>query len=168
MADACCRRAAADSGARGGRAYARRGNSEDSIEVLSTTESICPDDLTAIMEEEAELQPLSSSVEEEEEEEEEESRAQCRREEKTAAAATSENEEDDGRVDGEEAGKRIAVSGEVLVKKKGKAGEGMKSNRIDEDHRDMSKRLRGKMHLLQHSCLKPPSSVYLFHSHYWT
>uniref|UniRef100_A0A3P8UMI5 Smith-Magenis syndrome chromosome region, candidate 8b n=1 Tax=Cynoglossus semilaevis TaxID=244447 RepID=A0A3P8UMI5_CYNSE len=34
------------------RAYARRGNSEDSIEVLSTTESIFPEDLTAITEEE--------------------------------------------------------------------------------------------------------------------
>lgn len=36
------------------RAYARRENSEDSIEVLSTTDSIFPDDLTAITEEEAE------------------------------------------------------------------------------------------------------------------
>uniref|UniRef100_A0A667WE24 Smith-Magenis syndrome chromosome region, candidate 8b n=1 Tax=Myripristis murdjan TaxID=586833 RepID=A0A667WE24_9TELE len=38
------------------RASARRANSEDSIEVLSTTESIFPDDLTAITEEEAEPQ----------------------------------------------------------------------------------------------------------------
>ncbi|XP_029002603.1 guanine nucleotide exchange protein smcr8b [Betta splendens] len=39
--------------ARRPRACARRTNSEDSIEVLSTTESIFPDDLTAITEEEA-------------------------------------------------------------------------------------------------------------------
>lgn len=45
-----------DGGARRGRVYARRANSEDSIEVLSTTESIFPEDLTAISEEEAEQQ----------------------------------------------------------------------------------------------------------------
>lgn len=45
-----------DSGARRGQSYARRANSEDSIEVLSTTESIFPEDLTAISEEEAEQQ----------------------------------------------------------------------------------------------------------------
>lgn len=42
-----------DGGARRGRACARRAISEDSIEVLSTTESIFPEDLTAISEEEA-------------------------------------------------------------------------------------------------------------------
>lgn len=46
------------------RAYARRENSEDSIEVLSTTDSIFPDDLTAIREEEAE-QHLGQENEEE-------------------------------------------------------------------------------------------------------
>lgn len=45
-----------DGGVRRVRAYARRENSEDSIEVLSTTDSIFPDDLTAIREEEAEQQ----------------------------------------------------------------------------------------------------------------
>lgn len=54
------RRVPADGGARRGQAYARRANSEDSIEVLSTTESIFPDDLTAISEEEAE-QPQQES-----------------------------------------------------------------------------------------------------------
>lgn len=54
------RRVPADGGARRGRAYARRANSEDSIEVLSTTESIFPDDLTAISEEEAEQQQQES------------------------------------------------------------------------------------------------------------
>lgn len=46
-----------DGGVRRVRAYARRENSEDSIEVLSTTDSIFPDDLTAIREEEAEQRP---------------------------------------------------------------------------------------------------------------
>uniref|UniRef100_A0A8D2ZD58 Smith-Magenis syndrome chromosome region, candidate 8b n=1 Tax=Scophthalmus maximus TaxID=52904 RepID=A0A8D2ZD58_SCOMX len=57
---------ATDAGARRGRAYARRANSNDSIEVLSTTESIFPDDLTAITEEEAEHQPLSNGFDGEE------------------------------------------------------------------------------------------------------
>ncbi|KAF7663436.1 hypothetical protein LDENG_00209840 [Lucifuga dentata] len=67
MMDTCVRRAAADAGVRRVRAYARRANSEDSIEVLSTTESIFPDDLTAITEEEAEHQPLSNGFQNEEE-----------------------------------------------------------------------------------------------------
>lgn len=46
------------------RAYARRENSEDSIEVLSTTDSIFPDDLTAIREEEAEQHPGLENEEE--------------------------------------------------------------------------------------------------------
>uniref|UniRef100_A0A3P8UNZ8 Smith-Magenis syndrome chromosome region, candidate 8b n=1 Tax=Cynoglossus semilaevis TaxID=244447 RepID=A0A3P8UNZ8_CYNSE len=49
------------------RAYARRGNSEDSIEVLSTTESIFPEDLTAITEEEAEQLHQNIHLENEEE-----------------------------------------------------------------------------------------------------
>ncbi|CAL1601174.1 unnamed protein product [Knipowitschia caucasica] len=44
---------------RRGRAYARRANSEDSIEVLSTTDSILPEDLSAITEE-AEPSPQSN------------------------------------------------------------------------------------------------------------
>lgn len=63
--EASCRRAAVDAGVRRMRAYARRANSEDSIEVLSTTESIVPDDLTAITEEEAERRPQSNGLEEE-------------------------------------------------------------------------------------------------------
>ncbi|XP_061882514.1 guanine nucleotide exchange protein SMCR8-like [Entelurus aequoreus] len=46
------------------RGYARRANSEDSIEILSTTESIVPEDLAAITEEEAERQPLSNGLSE--------------------------------------------------------------------------------------------------------
>uniref|UniRef100_A0A3B4A4E0 UDENN FLCN/SMCR8-type domain-containing protein n=1 Tax=Periophthalmus magnuspinnatus TaxID=409849 RepID=A0A3B4A4E0_9GOBI len=46
-----------DVGVRRVRAYARRANSEDSIEVLSTTDSIIPEDLSAITEE-AEHSPL--------------------------------------------------------------------------------------------------------------
>lgn len=67
--DAAHRRAAADGGIRHVRVSTRRENSEDSIEVLSTTDSIFPDDLAAITEEEAE-QRLQSSGEEEEGKEE--------------------------------------------------------------------------------------------------
>ncbi|KAM8880335.1 guanine nucleotide exchange protein smcr8b isoform 2-T2 [Spinachia spinachia] len=70
--DAAHRRAAAESGVCGARTYARRADSEDSIEVLSTTESIFPDDLTAITEEEAEPRLLSNGLEREEEAQEEE------------------------------------------------------------------------------------------------
>lgn len=58
--DSSLRIAAADAGVRRVRVCARRANSEDSIEVLSTTESIVPDDLTAITEEEAEQQQRDS------------------------------------------------------------------------------------------------------------
>lgn len=67
MTDTSVRHASADAGVRRVRAYARRANSEDSIEVLSTTESIFPDDLTAITEEEAEQQILSNGSQDEEE-----------------------------------------------------------------------------------------------------
>ncbi|XP_054912327.1 guanine nucleotide exchange protein smcr8b [Poeciliopsis prolifica] len=60
---------AGDTGVRRLRASARRANSEDSIEVLSTTESIVPDDLSAITEEEAEHHTLTNGFEEEEESE---------------------------------------------------------------------------------------------------
>ncbi|XP_034043585.1 guanine nucleotide exchange protein smcr8b [Thalassophryne amazonica] len=56
--DTCVKRV--DPGIRRLRAYAIRANSEDSIEVLSTTESIIPEDLTAITEEEPEHQFLAS------------------------------------------------------------------------------------------------------------
>lgn len=65
--DAAARRAHVDAGVRRVRACARRTNSEDSIEVLSTTESIFPDDLTAITEEEGEYQPLSNGFDEKDE-----------------------------------------------------------------------------------------------------
>ncbi|XP_068445558.1 guanine nucleotide exchange protein smcr8b [Clinocottus analis] len=150
--DTSCRRAAADPGVRNVRAYARRANSEDSIEVLSTTESICPEDLTAITEEEAEPQHQSNGFEEEEEE----TQAECTsdnvlKEEKTANAATSVNneenkesvQEDDGPVDREETSKQITVSGRVVVKK-GKVIDCLKSNRVHEDNRPekMSKLLQ--------------------------
>lgn len=61
------RRVAVDANIRRMRAYAVRANSEDSIEVLSTTESIFPDDLTAITEEDAEQQPQSNGLGNEEE-----------------------------------------------------------------------------------------------------
>uniref|UniRef100_A0A3P9MRV0 Smith-Magenis syndrome chromosomal region candidate gene 8 protein homolog n=1 Tax=Poecilia reticulata TaxID=8081 RepID=A0A3P9MRV0_POERE len=50
--DVILQHAAGDAGIRRLRTSARRTNSEDSIEVLSTTESIVPDDLSAITEEE--------------------------------------------------------------------------------------------------------------------
>uniref|UniRef100_A0A1A7WW37 Smith-Magenis syndrome chromosome region, candidate 8b n=1 Tax=Iconisemion striatum TaxID=60296 RepID=A0A1A7WW37_9TELE len=66
-ADVCVRRAVVDAGVRRVRDYAKRANSEDSIEVLSTTESIFPDDLTAITEEEAEHHSLPNGFKDEEE-----------------------------------------------------------------------------------------------------
>ncbi|MEQ2269063.1 hypothetical protein XENORESO_021555 [Xenotaenia resolanae] len=67
LTDICLRRAAVDPSVRRVPAYAKRANSEDSIEVLSTTESIFPDDLTAITEEEAENHSLTNGFEDEEE-----------------------------------------------------------------------------------------------------
>ncbi|KAM4750233.1 guanine nucleotide exchange protein smcr8b isoform 2-T2 [Anableps anableps] len=69
MTDACLQHAAVDAGVRRVQASAKRANSEDSIEVLSTTESIIPDDLSAITEEEAEHHPLTNGFEGEEESE---------------------------------------------------------------------------------------------------
>lgn len=123
MTDASYRRAAVDTGVRRVRAYARRANSEDSIEVLSTTESIFPDDLTAITEEEAEHQPLSNGFENEEEILTECKSDDVLKEEKTLnATLVNEDEsegpdqEDDGRVDREESMKQITVRGEVIIK----------------------------------------------------
>ncbi|XP_029367343.1 guanine nucleotide exchange protein smcr8b isoform X2 [Echeneis naucrates] len=67
LMDTSIRRTAADAGLKNVRIYARRANSEDSIEVLSTTESIFPDDLTAISEEDAEQQSQSNYFENEQE-----------------------------------------------------------------------------------------------------
>lgn len=50
MVEPSFRHAPADAGVKHMRVYARRANSEDSIEVLSTTNSICPEDLSAITE----------------------------------------------------------------------------------------------------------------------
>lgn len=79
------RRVAVDANIRRVRAYARRANSEDSIEVLSTTESIFPDDLTAITEEDAEQQPQNNGLGTEEESPE----AECQSEETTLNVTTS-------------------------------------------------------------------------------
>lgn len=65
--ETCLQHAAADVGIRRMQVSAKRANSEDSIEVLSTTESIIPDDLTAITEEEAEYHTLTNGCEQEEE-----------------------------------------------------------------------------------------------------
>lgn len=107
VTDAYIRRAAADAGVRRVRAYARRANSEDSIEVLSTTESIFPDDLTAITEEEAEPPPLSNGFENEEEPQTECKPDNILKEEETPHAATLGNweenvQEEEGVVGSEE------------------------------------------------------------------
>ncbi|XP_029289567.1 guanine nucleotide exchange protein smcr8b [Cottoperca gobio] len=141
MTDTSYRRAVVDSSARRGRVYARRANSEDSIEVLSTTESIFPDDLTAITEEESEHQPLSNGFENEEDILAECDADDVLMEEKTVNATTSVNKngneepvkEYDGRVVGEEALKEITVSGGVLVKEE-KVVECLKSNQVPEDN----------------------------------
>ncbi|XP_008290661.1 guanine nucleotide exchange protein smcr8b [Stegastes partitus] len=92
VTDTYLRRAVVDAGVRRVRAYAKRANSEDSIEVLSTTESIFPDDLTAITEEEAEQQPLSNGFEAEEEPQTECKSDEGLTEEKTVNRATSVND----------------------------------------------------------------------------
>uniref|UniRef100_A0AAQ4R1I0 Smith-Magenis syndrome chromosome region, candidate 8b n=1 Tax=Gasterosteus aculeatus aculeatus TaxID=481459 RepID=A0AAQ4R1I0_GASAC len=93
-------RAAADSAVRSARTYARRADSEDSIEVLSTTE-IFPDDLTAITEEEAEPRPLSNGSERKEEAERARGADGVLGEEETAGADTSANEaSNEGQEDG--------------------------------------------------------------------
>ncbi|XP_076585677.1 guanine nucleotide exchange protein smcr8b isoform X1 [Chaetodon auriga] len=139
MADASSRRAAVDVGVRRVRAYARRANSEDSIEVLSTTESILPDDLTAITEEEAEHQLLSNGFDSEEE------KLTERRFEETmlnAALLVNEDEnercvlEEDGQADRDESLKPITVCGEVIMKE-----EWLKINRVHEDKPEKTSRL---------------------------
>lgn len=137
MTDTSYRRAAVDSSARRVRAYARRANSEDSIEVLSTTESIFPDDLTAITEEEAEHQALSNGFENEEEIPTEKS-VDVFKEEKNATSVNEDGnedrvEEDDGRVDREESLKQISVSGEVVSEEE-TVTECLKSNQVHEDN----------------------------------
>nr|XP_046227292.1 guanine nucleotide exchange protein smcr8b [Scatophagus argus] len=136
MTDASSRRqAAADAGVRRVRAYARRANSEDSIEVL-TTESIHPDDLTAITEEEAEHQPLSNGFENEEEIPPTQCCPQSALKEETTSNATtlaSGNEhEGDGQVNRDESSKQTAACEEVLTKEEEASGC-LKSERVCED-----------------------------------
>ncbi|KAM7010124.1 guanine nucleotide exchange protein smcr8b [Tautogolabrus adspersus] len=140
MVDTSLRRAAADSGNRLVRAYARRANSEDSIEVLSTTESIFPEDLTAITEEEAEHQPLSNGFESQGEKLTESNADDVLKVESKLNAITSASEngkeepvqEERSEVDREESLKQTAVSGEVLIKEK-KVTDCLESSQIHED-----------------------------------
>uniref|UniRef100_A0A3Q2QLA1 Guanine nucleotide exchange protein smcr8a-like n=1 Tax=Fundulus heteroclitus TaxID=8078 RepID=A0A3Q2QLA1_FUNHE len=92
-ADVCLRRAAVE--VRRVRAYARRANSEDSIEVLSTTESIVPEDLTAITEEEAEDRCLPNGLEEDDELQAGGRSDEALKEEKMTNCATSEKESEE-------------------------------------------------------------------------
>lgn len=137
MTDTSYRRATVDAGAKRVRVYARRANSEDSIEVLSTTESIFPDDLTAITEEEAEHQPLSNGFENEEAILTESDVKEEKTLNATALVNGDENErpvqEEDGRVDTEESLKQITVCGEVTVKEE-QVFECLKSNEVHEDN----------------------------------
>ncbi|KAK5865811.1 hypothetical protein PBY51_020051 [Eleginops maclovinus] len=141
MKDSSYRRAAVDSGVRHGRVYTRRTNSEDSIEVLSTTESIFPDDLTAITEEESEYQALSNGFEKEEEIPGECKSNNVLKEDNilnpTSSVTKDENQaqvqEYDGRVDREETLKQNTVSGEVLMKEE-KVIECLTSNHVHEDN----------------------------------
>lgn len=113
-ADACIRHAPVDAGVRRMRAYAKRANSEDSIEVLSTTESIFPDDLTAITEEEAELHSFTNGYENEEE-----SQSACPNDKdlNQGKAAESQNElEVEGLVHREDATEETVVGGPVMTK----------------------------------------------------
>ncbi|KAK5899257.1 hypothetical protein CesoFtcFv8_008753 [Champsocephalus esox] len=139
MTDSSYKRAAVDSGIRRGRVYARRANSEDSIEVLSTTESIFPDDLTAITEEESDQQALTNGFEEEEDILAECESGDVLKKRKTFKASTSVSEDEseeqaqeyDGRVEREETSKRKTVRGEVIMKEE-KVVECLTSNHVHE------------------------------------
>ncbi|XP_018555295.1 guanine nucleotide exchange protein smcr8b [Lates calcarifer] len=135
MMDASVRRAAVDTGVRRVRAYAKRANSEDSIEVLSTTESIFPDDLTAITEEEAEHQSLSNGFHKEEETVTESKADSVLKDEKTQNGSENEKElpvqKDDGCVDKDESLKQITVGGGVMVKEE-QGVECLTKNQVEE------------------------------------
>ncbi|KAM6971855.1 guanine nucleotide exchange protein smcr8b [Aplochiton taeniatus] len=88
LADNCGRRVNAEPGVRRVRTSTRRTNSVDSIEVLSITDSIFPDDLTAITEEEPELRALGNEVQNDKDQEEERSE----KEEKEMEVRNWENE----------------------------------------------------------------------------
>ncbi|KAM9363739.1 guanine nucleotide exchange protein smcr8b [Symphorus nematophorus] len=146
--DTSYRRVTVDAGVRRVRAYARRANSEDSIEVLSTTESIIPDDLTAITEEEAEQQPLSNGFENEEEILTESKSDDVLKEEKILNGAASVNEdeterpvqEDDGRVDREQNLKQKSFSGEDIIKEE-QLIECLKNSQVHEDKPEKTSKL---------------------------
>lgn len=144
-----------EAGARRVRAYARRANSEDSIEVLSTTESIFPDDLTAITEEEAEQQPQSNGLQDEEE-----ILTECKyddvhkvqetiREEESLNPTVVENEsevqEHEDRDDREESVKQITVGREVTIREE-PLTDCVKTNHVHEDNNpeSTSTALKGK------------------------
>ncbi|XP_041790230.1 guanine nucleotide exchange protein smcr8b [Chelmon rostratus] len=137
------RRAAAEVGIRRVRAYARRANSEDSIEVLSTTESIFPDDLTAITEEEAEHHLLNNGFDDEEE-----ILTERKSEEKMVNAATLVNDDETERpvlegggcVDRDESLTPITVRGEGGIKKE-QVSECLKINEVYGDKPERTSKL---------------------------
>lgn len=128
-------RAAVDAGVRLARAYARRANSEDSIEVLSTTESIFPDDLTAITEEEADHQPQSNGLDKEADVLTEDESQRVGKEKtlnETASGHEDESEEEDGRLDTDESLNQNTLDGEVVMKEE-QVLKFLKNSRVDED-----------------------------------
>lgn len=125
------------------RVYAKRANSEDSIEVLSTTESIIPDDLTAIEEEETEYQSLSNGFENKEEALTDYKCDDVLKEEKTLDTTTSNErpvQEDDSVVDRYETLKQTTVSSEITIKVE-QVSEGLSNNQVHEDEPEKSSRL---------------------------
>lgn len=143
MTDTSYKRGAVDVGARRVRVYAKRANSEDSIEVLSTTESIIPDDLTAIEEEETEYQSLSNGFGNKEEALTDYKCDDVLKEEKTLDTTTSNErpvQEDDSVVDRYETLKQITVSSEITIKVE-QVSEGLSSNQVHEDEPEKSTRL---------------------------
>lgn len=125
------------------RVYAKRANSEDSIEVLSTTESIIPDDLTAIEEEETEYQSLSNGFGNKEEALTDYKCDDVLKEEKTLDTTTSNErpvQEDDSVVDRYETLKQTTVSSEITIKVE-QVSEGLSNNQVHEDEPEKSTRL---------------------------
>lgn len=143
MTDTSYKRGAVDVGARRVRVYAKRANSEDSIEVLSTTESIIPDDLTAIEEEETEYQSLSNGFGNREEALTDYKCDDVLKEEKTLDTTTSNErpvQEDDSVVDRYETLKQTTVSSEITIKVE-QVSEGLSNNQVHEDEPEKSSRL---------------------------
>lgn len=143
MTDTSYKQGAVDVGARRVRVYAKRANSEDSIEVLSTTESIIPDDLTAIEEEETEYQSLSNGFGNKEEALTDYKCDDVLKEEKTLSTTTSNErpvQEDDSVVDRYETLKQITVSSEITIKVE-QVSEGLSSNQVHEDEPEKSTKL---------------------------